>query len=201
MWKLLNAFSLEWSHQFSWHLFHFLTPHLQAKLWVGSVSLLFLYLIDYCYLLIIINFNQISTILFLMITIINWTKYCRHKHTIEISWTSVCTYPVIEYHCVNVPSCMASHSPFFVVLAISIWYQVRIVSIFDNVHKLNHIIFLVKVLSAWTKKIIASTRVLVISISSSIWSSILYLSSWLLFQGLPLIRVSSFFPYSSYQQR
>ena len=113
MWKLLNAFSLEWSHQFSWHLFHFLTPHLQAKLWVGSVSLLFLYLIDYCYLLIIINFNQISTILFLMITIINWTKYCRHKHTIEISWTSVCTYPVIEYHCANVPSCMASHSPLF----------------------------------------------------------------------------------------
>ncbi|KAL2989757.1 hypothetical protein AAZX31_11G156700 [Glycine max] len=37
----------------------------------------------------------------------------RHRHTIQISWTSVCTYPVIEYHCANVPSCMASHSTCF----------------------------------------------------------------------------------------
>ncbi|KAH1228447.1 hypothetical protein GmHk_10G028432 [Glycine max] len=68
---------------------------------------------NYCYLLIIISFNKISTILLLMIIAINGSKYCRHRHTIQISWTSVCTYLVNDYHCANVPSCMASHSAFF----------------------------------------------------------------------------------------
>jgi len=98
-----------------------------------------------------ICFKHIPTILFVIITVINRSKYNRHRHTIQISWISICTDTVIEYHCADVPSCLASHSPLFggscyfhLVSgknSIYLWQCIQIKSY--NIP--------IKILSAWTK--------------------------------------------------
>lgn len=49
----------------------------------------------------------------MIVTVIYGSKYSRYRHTLQTSWTCLCAYPVIEYHCSNVPSRMASHSSLF----------------------------------------------------------------------------------------
>lgn len=56
-------------------------------------------------------YSTILTLFLVMITVFYGSKCSGHRHTIQISWTCICPYPVSEYSYPNVPGCMASHSP------------------------------------------------------------------------------------------